>query len=347
MTPTSGPRVAGQSVAASDPVLAESNCHVRQCSDRRGAINCWKQFSKRGRNDFLTAKTKTGAQRTLRIAVSVMAFVYMAATAGFVVAGWSWIDAFYMVTITVFSVGYGEVIPIVGNGMKIYTSVVIVAGCTSLLYVMGGFVQLLTEGEIERMLGLRTLSKEIDQLKSHTIVCGYGRVGKLLACELRDQGEPFVIIERSAELVHEAVTDGHLAFDGDAVVDETLQAAGINRAKVLATVLPDDAINVFITLTARDLNNTINIIARAESPSTERKLIRSGASSVVMPAAIGAVRIAQIAIGENDARDSDDEVEILQHELADLANDLNRAVARRDTETQTQLESLRSQNQLD
>lgn len=291
----------------------------------------------------MASKTTTGAKRTLRIAVSVMVFVYMASTVGFVVAGWSWIDAFYMVTITVFSVGYGEVTPIEGTSMKIYTSVVIVAGCTSLLYVMGGIVQLLTEGEIERMLGLHNRSKEIEQLEGHTIICGYGRVGKLLARELSDKNESFVIVDRSAERAQQAVVDGYLALDGDAVVDETLQAAGIDRARVLATVLPDDAINVFITLTARDLHSTLNIIARAESPSTERKLIRSGASSVVMPAAIGAVRIAQIAIAEIGDTDSADEVEILQHELADLANDLNRAVARRDSETQTQLES--SENQ--
>lgn len=279
------------------------------------------------------------------------------AVVGYVLAGWGWIDAAYMVTITIFGVGYGEVHPIEPVWLKVFTMAVIFAGCSSLIYVIGGIVQMLTEGEIERMLGTRTMKREIDQLSDHTIICGYGRIGQMLAAELLQHDEPLVVIDRDIERVERATADGFLAMTGDAVNDEDLQKAGLFRARTLATVLPDDARNVFVTLTARDLSETINIIARAESPCTERKLLRGGANSVVMPAAIGAIRIAQLAICDTSGpvalpedrcrmltmTSSTEKCEIsapihgeaeekLQHsveELAHLASDLTRTVAQR------------------
>ena len=222
----------------------------------------------------------------------------LVATLGYRLAGWSWLDSVYMVTITIFGVGYGEVNVIDQTWLKIFTIAVIISGCSSLIYVLGGFVQMLTEGEIEKLLGKRMQNRELEQLSDHTIICGYGRVGQILAAELQSQGESLVILDRNPERVELAVEDGFPAMVGDAVGDDTLQKVGLLRARAFATVLPDDAANVFITLTARDLNETIRIIARAESPCTERKLIRSGATNVVMPAAIGAMRIAQLATAE-------------------------------------------------
>ena len=134
-------------------------------------------------------------------------------------------------------------------------------------------------------------------MKNHTIICGYGRVGRKLATQLKHRGSPLVIVDATPERILAAEDAGHLVVQGDASCDEILEEAGIRRAKCVASVLPHDAINVFITLTARDLNPDLEIIARAESQATERKLRRSGADHVVMPAAIGAVRIAQI-VGE-------------------------------------------------
>ena len=199
-----------------------------------------------------------------------------------------------MVTITVFGVGYGEVQPLETPLLKLFTMGVIFAGCSSLIYVLGGFVQLLAEGEIEEMLGTRKQTREIDQLHDHTIICGYGRVGQMLAAELFQKGESFVVLDNCQTRVDKAIADGFLAMTGNAVDDETLSEAGLFRAKTIATVLPDDAADVFITLTARDLCESICIIARAECPTTERKLIRGGATHVVLPAAIGAIRIAQL-----------------------------------------------------
>lgn len=242
------------------------------------------------------------SSKTLRKGFAFFATTCSVATAGYVIAGWGWIDAIYMVTITIFGVGYGEVQPIEDQWLKFFTIGVIFAGCSSLIYVIGGIVQMLTEGEIEEMLGLRSRSREIDQLSDHTIICGYGRVGQMLAEELANQESPLVVIDRDAERIEQAIHDGFLAMQGDAVEDDVLCQAGLLRAKTLATVLPDDAKNVFITLTARDLSDSVRIISRAEHPSTERKLLRGGATSVVMPSAIGALRIAQLATSTDDVQ---------------------------------------------
>lgn len=209
-------------------------------------------------------------------------------------AGWDLLDAFYMVVITIFGVGYGEVRPLNDPRLKIFTILLVIAGCSSGAYVIGGFVQMVAEGEINRFLGARRMTHGIDLLKNHTIVCGYGRVGQILARELFEAACQFVIVDPNAERLRQAEALGYLVLIGDATDEQTLTLAGVERARVLATVLPDDTMNVFITLTARELNSNLEIIARGESPSTERKLLRSGANKVVLLAAIGAAKISQL-----------------------------------------------------
>ena len=214
--------------------------------------------------------------------------------AGYVIAGWSVLDAVYMVAITIYGVGYGEVRPISDPGLKLFTLGLVVAGCSSAIYVLGGFVQMIAEGEIQRALGARRMSRGIEKAKDHTIICGYGRVGQRLVDELHQSAISFVIVDRNAERLAEAERDGLLVIVGDASEETVLLQAGVERAAVLATVLPGDAENVFVTLTARELNNDIQIIARGESQATERKLLRSGANRVVLPTQIGAAKIAQL-----------------------------------------------------
>lgn len=244
--------------------------------------------------------SEPASKRTLRNGVTFFTTTCIVATSGYVMAGWSWIDAIYMVTITIFGVGYGEVNAVQSDALKLFTMGVILVGCSSLLYVIGGIIQLLAEGEIARMLGVRNQSRGLDHLNDHTIICGYGRVGQMLAVELSNQNQPLVVLDRNESRVEQAQGDGFLAVLGDAVDDDVLHRVRLLHAKTIATVLPDDATNVFITLTARDMCASIQIIARAESPCTERKLLRGGASHVVMPAAIGAVRIAQLATAHSD-----------------------------------------------
>lgn len=236
---------------------------------------------------------QTSIQRIIT-GLALVALTCLISVAVYWFSGWDLIDAVYMVVITIFGVGYGEVRPLTDPRLKVFTMLLVIAGCSSGAYVIGGFVQMVAEGEINRFLGARRMTKGIDQLKDHAIICGYGRVGRILAKELFEQKCPFVVVDPSADRLREAEAMGYLVMIGDATEEETLLMSGIKRARVLATVLPDDTMNVFITLTARELNSELEIIARGESPSTERKLLRSGANKVVLPAAIGAAKISQL-----------------------------------------------------
>ncbi|MCS6812282.1 MAG: potassium channel protein [Cyanobacteria bacterium] len=216
------------------------------------------------------------------------------AVAGYVIAGWSFLDAVYMVIITVFGVGFGEVRPITSPALRVFTIFVIVAGSVSVVYMVGGFVQLLTEGEIKQALEVRRMIREIELLEDHVIVCGFGRMGQILCSKLKTARMPFVVLDNNPERVTEAEELGYLVYTGSATDEMALDAVGIRRARVLATVLPSDADNVFITLTAREMNANLQILARGEYPSTEKKLRLAGADHVVLPATIGAMRMSHL-----------------------------------------------------
>ncbi len=199
-----------------------------------------------------------------------------------------------MVIITIFGVGYGEVQPIDTPELRVFTMSLIVAGYGAAIYAVGGFVQFITEGEINRALGARRMTRGIENLKNHTILCGYGRVGRILAAEIAKSGTDLVVVDRDREKILAAEGDGHLVVSGDAANEAILTEAGIEHAAHLAAVLPSDAANVFVTLTALGLNRSVLVIARAEDPASESKLRRSGADQVILPAAIGAQRIANL-----------------------------------------------------
>jgi trk system potassium uptake protein TrkA/voltage-gated potassium channel len=223
-------------------------------------------------------------------------FIFLASTGGYVEAGWSLGDAAYMVTLTIFSVGFGEVRPINTEYLRLLTTGTIILGCTGMIVLTGALVQVFTVFQVRKMLGLDQVQTRIDRLTSHVIICGFGRIGVQLAKELHSAGSGFVILERNPAKIAEAQTLDYLCFAGDATEEAALRAVGIERARVLATVLPDDAVNVFITLSARSLNDKLEIIARGEAPTTERKLFHAGADKVVMPTHIGAERIAEMIL---------------------------------------------------
>lgn len=257
-----------------------------------------------------------------RLLSTLVFFLTTCALAAFVYTsnGWKISDALYMVVITIFGVGYGEVQPIDTLTLRTVTMMLIVVSYGCVIYIAGGFVQMVMEGEINRVLSHRRMTQGIDKLTGHTILCGYGRAGRILAAELQRAGTPFVVIDQEEEKLTNAEAQGMLILEGNATEEETLTRAGIDRAKVLASVLPDDAANVFITLTARELNAEVEIIARAENPSTEKKLLRSGADRVVLPAVIGGQRMAQLITrpGAEEMLTSSDGNAELQHELGTI-----------------------------
>jgi voltage-gated potassium channel len=204
-----------------------------------------------------------------------------------------------MVVITAFSVGFGEVVPIIDPWLRVWTIALILFGCTSIIFVTGTLVQWLTEAQIQRALGGKRMENEIEKLSNHAIICGFGRIGRMIAAQLQAGRIPFIIVDQAADRVAEVRDAGYLTLQGEATDEAVLKTAGIARARVLATVLPNDAANVFITLSARNMNPRIQIIARGEVPSTERKLLQAGANRVVLPAHIGADRIAHLILHPN------------------------------------------------
>ncbi|NEQ50774.1 MAG: potassium channel protein [Leptolyngbya sp. SIO3F4] len=233
-----------------------------------------------------------------RIVIGVGFFVstVIVAVIGYVAAGWTLMDAIYMVVITIFGVGYGEVKPLESNSLKLFTILVIIAGVISVTYIISGVVQSVAAGEIRQALSLKRMSATIANLKGHVIICGYGRIGQLLCQQLKKDGLPFIVVDADPQRVSLGQEEGYLMHLGNATDEASLEAVGVHRARALATVLPDDAANVFITLTARELNNSITILARGELPSTEKKLRLAGADHVVLPATISAGRMANLLI---------------------------------------------------
>lgn len=233
-----------------------------------------------------------------RVLTGVVFFVLtvVGAILGYVWFGWTPLEAIYMVVITIFGVGYGEVKPLETPFQKIFTILVIIAGTTSAVYSVGGFVQMVTEGEFNRAFSNQRKQLTISNLQDHVIICGFDRMGQVLAGQLNEAKQAFVIVESLPERIEVAENAGYLYYQGDATHEATLQEVGIDRAKALVAVLPDDKTNVFITLTARDLNRDIKILARGELPPTERKLRLAGADHIVLPDAISAIQISNLIV---------------------------------------------------
>lgn len=240
--------------------------------------------------------TASAPFRKIVIGFSLFVFVCAVAVIGYMGSGWTLTDAVYMVIITIFGVGYGEVQPVDSPALRLLTISVIIAGYGAVIYTVGGFIQMLIDGEINRALGARKMTKEIERLQQHTIICGIGRLGSILAKELHDAGKPFVAIDTDARRLQDAEHKGYLVIQGDATEEDVLDLAGIDRASTIATVLSDDATNVFVTITAREMNPGVTIIARGQNPRTEKKLLGSGADQVVLPTAIGAQKVAHLII---------------------------------------------------
>jgi voltage-gated potassium channel len=213
---------------------------------------------------------------------------------GYLAIGWNFLDAFFQVVITISGVGFGEVQPLNSTVARVHTMVVIGLGICAVAYTLGAFVQSLTESEILGYFGHQRMIKQIETMSGHAIVAGFGRVGALVCDELLAAEQPFVVVELSPQIAAEIEAKKFLCVTGDATEEKVLKEAGIERARVLITAMPNDAENVFITLTGRQFCPGLLIIARAEQPSTVKKLQHAGADHVVMPAAIGAHRIVSL-----------------------------------------------------
>ena len=226
--------------------------------------------------------------KRIRIGAVSLLTIFVVSVIGYRVLGdYDWLEAIWLVVVTISTVGYGESTES-SVSIQVFTIFVILLGVTAATYTGGGFIQLMLEGEVEKVLGRRKMTKELGRLDQHVIICGFGRLGHDLANQLRHRGLPFVVLDVLPEKVLEAMDLGFLAIQGDATSEQVLEEVNIQKARALATALPSDAENVFITLTARNLRPDIQIIAKSERESSCRKLRQAGADKIVMPHRVGA-----------------------------------------------------------
>lgn len=234
--------------------------------------------------------------RKVYIFIILISCIILAGTTSyFYIENFSLFNAFYMTIITLSTVGFAEIQELSQAG-RIITLCIITSGLTIGAYALGSLLKLIVEGELTRTLGRRKLDKKISSLKNHYIICGYGRIGSLIASELEKNKINFVIIENNPEIIEELTEAKYNYINMDATNEEALEEANITKAKGLATAVQSDADNVFITLTARSMNPDIFILARSSDRRTEKKLTRAGASQVILPYLIGGRRMAQALI---------------------------------------------------
>ena len=213
-------------------------------------------------------------------------------TSGYIVIeGWSFFDALYMTVITFSTVGYGEIRQLSTVG-RIYTTCIIFLGVGFFMYVAAAVVQFMVEGEIRTLLGRRRLDSKIKKLKKHYIVCGYGRIGRVLCKKLKQRGVDLVVIEKDPEQTTIMEEDSVLYITGEATDERLLKQAGIEDAAFLVAALATDIDNVFLVLTARQLNPKLYIMARAGRNESKSKLLSAGANKVESPYDMGAVSMA-------------------------------------------------------
>lgn len=205
-----------------------------------------------------------------------------------IIEKWSFIDAFYMTIITLTTVGFGEINPLCLIG-KIHTIIIVLAGVGFGLYFITILTEFVVSMEIQKIMGRRKLDKQISKLKNHYIVCGYGKVGSVLSQNIMDRvGGEIVVAEKDTELIKDIEAVGLKYVVGDSTEEETLEKAGIKRAKYLVATLGKDVDNVYLVLTAKTLNPDIFIMARASSIEAKKKLRAAGATRVESPYDIGA-----------------------------------------------------------
>lgn len=202
-------------------------------------------------------------------------------------------EAFYMTIITISTVGFAEVIPLSQAG-RIITVIIIILGISVGAYTIGMLVRALVEGELVQIFGRRKVQKQVSGLKNHFIICGFGRIGRIVCSELDADNIDFVVIEKDPTVIEHIEARKYLYLEMDATTEEALMQAGVMKAKGIVTAVNSDANNVFITMTAKSLRPDVFVLGRASEEKNEAKLFRAGANRVVSPYLIGGRRIAQM-----------------------------------------------------
>lgn len=228
----------------------------------------------------------------LKIALSAVLTIFIAGTLGFhYLEGWTFADSFYFTVATLSTVGYGDFSPHTALG-KWFTISIIILGVGTMLYSFGLVSEMVIEGRLRRLLGRGKMERMIDKLSNHYIVCGGGRIGYHICRELAHAKVPYLVVDQDPEVIQKMEDEGLVYCKGDATHDKTLLEAGIKRAKGVICVLPSDAENLYVILTAKELNRNVYILSRSEEEESEHRLLRAGADRVMSPYTLGGVRMA-------------------------------------------------------
>lgn len=229
-------------------------------------------------------------------AILLLILVFLVGSFGFALFfGYTWIDAFYMTVITITTVGFGELHPM-SPVEKMFTSFLILSS----IFIVGYAISVISEYILSKSnignLRIKKVQKKIDQLQDHIIICGFGRNGKQAAQKLEAYNKNYVIVEIDDEIVDRLNEENYLFVKGNANEDETLHKAGIERASTLISALPSDADNLFVVLSARQINKNLKIISRATEETSYKKLKLAGADNVIMPDKIGGEHMASLVV---------------------------------------------------
>jgi voltage-gated potassium channel len=233
--------------------------------------------------------------RFLGALLTPLLLVFVGTIGYHLIEGWDLFDSLYMTVITLTTVGFGEVHPLSQLG-RVFTMLLSLGGVFMLFYAATEAIRFIVGGEIQDLLGRQRMERSLAEASNHIIICGFGRMGRLVCQEFSTEGLPFVVIERHADLLEGFQVPHGIPLHGDATSDEVLKRAGLERARALVTVAASDADNLYITMSARLLNERLFIVARAEDGGSGQKLLRAGANRVVSPYQIGGSRLAQAVL---------------------------------------------------
>jgi len=230
--------------------------------------------------------------KRLKFAVLALLAIFIIGTLGFhFIEGWSLTESLYTTVITLSTVGYGDFYPETDGG-RFFTVILVIFGVGTMLYTIGLLTEAMVEGRLKTLMGRGKLEKMIKKLNHHYIICGCGRIGYLICKELSQEKIDFVIIDDNPEIIQKIGEEGFIYYKGDATQDKTLIAAGIKRAKGIVCALPSDAQNLYVILTAKELNPDIYVLSRSEEIESEHRLLRAGADRVISPYILGGTRMA-------------------------------------------------------